>query len=163
MSAHTTRTVSLPPEALVLCECGHIAHNHRDPNDGPPGHGCTECRCDYFSTPDSMPLLPDCDGPEPHATCFWCGVPAEGEAEHIPLSTPECAAKFWETMEPAQALVLLRAAPKVAGPWVHRPDSPRAWAQRHTVASVAVAWAWDDNEDKAKQDAVLTAKGWLLA
>ena len=91
---------------------------------------------------------------------------------------------FWASVTPAQALALLKAAPKVAGPWEHRESD---FARRHGVSvdarpiALASAYSWDtrgtssngkdqgglalNDEDVAKDDAdaALVAAEWVLA
>jgi len=92
---------------------------------------------------------------------------------------------FWSALTPAQALALLRAAPKVAGAWTslgksaYRSDhagrviaaaTPAPWCGAHsaqTTADGATATLATERVDtldgaKAAADAALVAAGWVL-
>lgn len=80
---------------------------------------------------------------------------------------------FWSALTPAQALALLRAAPKVAGPWERTENGDyRRGPYGHRAASVfSDKWSTSEagGEDtgstknaRAAADAALRAAGWLL-
>jgi len=97
----------------------------------------------------------------------------------IGLAATRNPAAFWSSLTPAQALALLKAAPKVAGPWVDDDGrSDRFTPKAEIVASVLSAvsgrffpFITDEAQlppntslDDAKKaaDADLLAKGWVL-
>ena len=82
------------------------------------------------------------------------GLSEQGLADlrHLVATRPRA---FWRALTPAQALGLLRAAPKVAGP---RVDGLRdAFVVHDTCVGAASAY-----RSEAEADAALRAAGWLL-
>lgn len=108
--------------------------------------------------------------------------PVHNEPHYIDFGDP---AAFWRHLRPEQALALLKAAPKVAGPWTslgksaYRSDhagcviaaaTPAPWSGAHSARTTAdgttatLTTERVDTLDGAKQvaDAALLAAGWTL-
>lgn len=127
--------------------------------------------------------------PERNASTFRCDCPVHRDGAVVvppPSDLREIGdpAAFWSSLTPAQALALLRAAPKVAGPWFDtehgsiRPGVAEGrWAAVVTPPSRFEArytfrvdgddgwttFAQSLDAAKAEADETLRQDGWVLA